>query len=1701
MQLPARTSSFGGGNGKIIKGNVVVPVVSSDGQLDAAEGGASPFGLGSTQQNERLARKSFRSSSGENELPPDSFSPDTSVTRTKSGFGDASISYEKQQERLAAQLAAKQLRRPSQLQQSLRMAEGDTPGDEDEIGPWGLLKKDLQQQTWRSRIKQRLQKLSHMLLIRPGNPRLQHWFYLCVLMALLSGWEVPFHFAFLEPGGLLWPYDDWVAIIEYVSTAVFFVDFLMKFSLMYIDTQSGALVGNRRKIAWRYITSWQFYMDLLGWFPADWICIDTAAALGASNRTLIGLAWIKMVTLARMYRVFELFADLDYRMVLSQGTLMLTRNYTYVFFTTHWAACILYHVAAHQSFSPGSWVGRNAERFIGRPVHEKYLLSLYFSVSAFTGLGDAALFATTVPEAAFMIAYLLFNLFLGAYILGTVTMLVVKGDERSKAFRERMTNLNEFSKNNDLPERLQSAMAEHLEVTFNTEQIDDEHVLGIYPTTIRRKVLRHLYLHPVRNCYLFRGCKQRFLDALLTAARVELFMPGVQLMIEGDNVTELNIIVSGEVLVAEAGINLSAAFSQFTATATDPSTNRGRRSATGAEGGSVSGAAAGGGGGGGGGSMVMRRAASLGRTSSMGRNTSVGRTSSVSGSIKDFLIDGANGFMEMATGKKVMTRSSGDALAEVPFFTDVPSNETIMSHSVVRVLSIPKAAWEELMEQFPQQARLVLSNLQVHTETALSKELGEAAEVAGLSEEQLRTALQHGKSPHQGGKAAALFKQAEEDAAGMPDLTELLPQTTIDFLHRLDDVRAIVRAHVRKVDQLRTFEFLGCASDGDIEALRTMLNQGMNPNSADYDGRTGLMLAASGGHEAVVRLLLDSGAKSDQLDAFGNSAMCEAVKNAHDEVIDVLLSYGATLAMDAMGVASSMCTAVFEGDLVKLRRLLRSGAPPDACDYDKRSALHIAGAEGNLAAVKLLVEEGGADPNFQDRWGNTALDEARRVGATPVVAYLEGLLGANQLVGSGVRYRQQVAQDFLSACGTGDVGRVRYITHNSHPGCIFTGLVLAASKGFKDVAELLLSWVPSDLLSSEGHMALVEAARSGHSSVVAALRSNGLALTDPRDAVLLGHVRAAVAGGDLKAVAALLAAGVDVRASDGSGLLHAAASTGSLELVRRLVEEGGMRPNAEDPAGKTPAAVAEAAKLTVVADYLRWAANTLATASASASASGPPSAATRSLATAAVSRYGELVDYTSLELHGDEMSHGVTAPDTLSATDDDDAPPPTLLARMGSFSSVASSRRLTALGSISRIGSFGRQASLPRNNALWKLSSMARMAAPSQIGDLEALRPPSTHAHTRQHPGQQSIGQCSTTGNAPPPPGPMGQQPRPPRARRVSLTNFLTGHRVDGITTPPDIEVDLAAFLAGAGPGPGSSASPAGPSSGGSAMRRGSVSGLTAFAAGGGGASSRHRPSALSLGSASVAAGGGLAAAAAAATAGLSGEVAGLTNVGSGSTAAAAAAASTLQGSFLTGPEGRFSLHLQPGAGGLRQHSFGRAGCSTPPPPAVAVAGAHAASPQSLAAAAAATAAAVGGGQPSFMPSTPAEGSTTEGGDAARAAMQTGDNRGGRGGGGGGGAAADIVSVLDVRDDALESFLQVAPSAFSASLAAAAAVPSSELGRSGASVTAGGGGGGSGPLGESGTEGSISVYGGLADGAWSHRTLEKRLSALMPPER
>lgn len=65
-----------------------------------------------------------------------------------------------------------------------------------------------------------------------------------------------------------------------------------------------------------------------------------------------------------------------------------------------------------------------------------------------------------------------------------------------------------------------------------------------------------------------------------------------------------------------------------------------------------------------------------------------------------------------------------------------------------------------------------------------------------------------------------------------------------------------------------------------------MLQQGCDVNSCDYDGRTGLMLAASKGFTDAVKQLLVAGATVNAMDNMGGSAILEACKAGHDDTVE-----------------------------------------------------------------------------------------------------------------------------------------------------------------------------------------------------------------------------------------------------------------------------------------------------------------------------------------------------------------------------------------------------------------------------------------------------------------------------------------------------------------------------------------------------------------------------------------------------------------------------------------------------------------------------------------------------------------------------------------------------------------------------------------------------------------------------------------------
>lgn len=83
------------------------------------------------------------------------------------------------------------------------------------------------------------------------------------------------------------------------------------------------------------------------------------------------------------------------------------------------------------------------------------------------------------------------------------------------------------------------------------------------------------------------------------------------------------------------------------------------------------------------------------------------------------------------------------------------------------------------------------------------------------------------------------------------------------------------------------------ASQGDVHELQRLFASGVDLGAADYDGRTGLHLAASEGHVDAVSFLLSKGVVVSPKDRFGGTPLADAKRGNFQKVIALLQAHKA----------------------------------------------------------------------------------------------------------------------------------------------------------------------------------------------------------------------------------------------------------------------------------------------------------------------------------------------------------------------------------------------------------------------------------------------------------------------------------------------------------------------------------------------------------------------------------------------------------------------------------------------------------------------------------------------------------------------------------------------------------------------------------------------------------------------------------------
>lgn len=198
-----------------------------------------------------------------------------------------------------------------------------------------------------------------------------------------------------------------------------------------------------------------------------------------------------------------------------------------------------------------------------------------------------------------------------------------------------------------------------------------------------------------------------------------------------------------------------------------------------------------------------------------------------------------------------------------------------------------------------------------------------------------------------------------------------------------------VNYNIEQVKQTRQIRLLQAVSRGQLEHVRTLLDQGADINVKEKKtGHTPLMSASFKRRKKLVQLLLDKGADVHARDINGETALMAAAGKGNTAIVKMLLEKGADINTKNKQGQTPLLKVVEEENLDMLNFLLENAADINAKDNREDTALIIALDKHKLAAAKLLIDKG-ANIRVKDHfYGRTPLIWASSLGDIELVRLL-----------------------------------------------------------------------------------------------------------------------------------------------------------------------------------------------------------------------------------------------------------------------------------------------------------------------------------------------------------------------------------------------------------------------------------------------------------------------------------------------------------------------------------------------------------------------------------------------------------------------------------------------------------------------------------------------------------------------------------------
>ncbi len=268
-----------------------------------------------------------------------------------------------------------------------------------------------------------------------------------------------------------------------------------------------------------------------------------------------------------------------------------------------------------------------------------------------------------------------------------------------------------------------------------------------------------------------------------------------------------------------------------------------------------------------------------------------------------------------------------------------------------------------------------------------------------------------------------------------------------------------------------------------FDALKVLLDQGIDPNCTDNGKYSALRYAIAGGDIATIQLLLDH--KAD-----AHAGLIFSCVMGKKDIVKLLLQYGANVntynesdGSDVSGKTPLMIASKF-GDTELVKVLIAAKADVNLSTSSQVTPLFLASIDGFVEIVRLLLEHGAqVDTLTKDGW--TALMIACHQGHLEV---------AQALLDAHAHIHMKGADEgtaLVAACPNGHIKIVQLLlAHGADVNVVIkdnklTPLLLAVQGGYIELVELLIAHgADIHAKTADGNTALTIAEKRADSAMV-----------------------------------------------------------------------------------------------------------------------------------------------------------------------------------------------------------------------------------------------------------------------------------------------------------------------------------------------------------------------------------------------------------------------------------------------------------------------------------------------------------------------------------------------------------------------------------------------------------------------------------------